>query len=245
MTLAFKPVRRCELNVLVVDVGGSRVKMFASAARESASFKSGSQFGPLDLMSQVRRLASAWEYDVVSLGYPGSTGPEGPTADAGNLGSGWVGFDFAEAFARPVRVVNDAAMQALGAYDGGRMLFLGLGTGLGSTIVTDHVLMPLELGCLVHPSGDTLGERLGKGGLATNGLAQWQETLREACAQLRPACAAEYIVLGGGNAELVDPLPPHTRRGGNEDAFAGGVRLWEEWMEHHDAPPSDIWRVAW
>jgi hypothetical protein len=229
----------------VVDIGGSRVKLFSSASRESASFKSHAQLGPDTLMSQVRELTSAWEYDLVSLGYPGSTGPEGVTADAGNLGAGWVGYDFAHAFGRPVRIVNDAAMQALGAYEGGRMLFLGLGTGLGSTLIADRVIIPLELGCLMHRTGDTLAELLGKAGLARIGDVVWQATVREACEQLRVACAADYVVIGGGNATLVEPLPPHTRRGGNEDAFAGGVRLWQEWLEHHDTPPSDIWRVVW
>jgi polyphosphate glucokinase len=221
------------------------VKLFASASRESASFKSGQELSPDTLMSQVRTFSSAWEYDVVSVGYPGGTGPAGVAADPGNLGSGWVGFDFGEAFGRPVRVVNDAAMQALGAYDGGRMLFLGLGTGLGSTLIAERVIIPLELGCLLHPSGEMLGSLLGKAGLARTGAAQWQETVRTTSEQLRQACAADYVVLGGGNAALVDPLPPNTRRGGNEDAFSGGVRLWHEWVEHHDSPPSDIWRVVW
>jgi polyphosphate glucokinase len=136
-------------------------------------------------------------------------------------------------------------MQALGAYDGGRMLFLGLGTGLGSSLISDRVIIPLELGCLGHPSGATLGDLLGKSGLVRHGRVAWQKSVQDACGQLREACAADYVVLGGGNAELVDPLPPLTRRGGNEDAFAGGVRLWEEWVEHHDTPPSEIWRVVW
>lgn len=231
--------------MLVIDIGGSRVKLFASASRETASFKSGEELGPDELMQQVRKFASAWEFDVVSIGYPGATGPGGATADPGNLGVGWVGYDFDQAFSRPVRVVNDAAMQALGAYDGGRMLFLGLGTGLGSTLIAERVLIPLELGCLLHPSGETLAEQLGKAGLARIGLGAWRECVSEACEQLRHACSADYVVLGGGNAALVDPLPEHARRGGNEDAFAGGVRLWEEWVEHHDTPPSHIWRVVW
>lgn len=233
------------MNVLVVDIGGSRVKLFESASRETASFKSGPHLGPDDLMRQARQFTSAWEYDVVSIGYPGATGPGGATQDPGKLGSGWVGYDFEQAFGRPVRVVNDAAMQALGAYDGGRMLFLGLGTGLGSTLIAERVLIPLELGCLFHASGETLGDHLGKSGLARIGLGEWRESVHEACEQLRLACAAGYVVIGGGNAPLVDPLPAHARRGGNEDAFAGGVRLWEEWVEHHDTPPSHIWRVVW
>ncbi|MBS1818275.1 MAG: ROK family protein [Acidobacteria bacterium] len=245
MDFAFASVVAHSPAVLVVDIGGSRVKLFASRSRNTASFKSGNELGPDALMRSVKRLSDTWEYDVVSLGYPGATGPGGVVADPGNLGAGWVGFDFAAAFGRPVRVVNDAAMQALGAYEGGRMLFLGLGTGLGSTIVGERVLIPLELGCLRHSSGDTLGVLLGKEGLARLGEDAWRHAVHETCAQLRLACGADYIVLGGGNAALVDPLPPDTRRGGNEDAFTGGVRLWQEWMEHHDTPPSDIWRVVW
>ena len=236
---------KSKLSVLVVDIGGSRVKLFSSAAGESASFRSGPQLDPDALMRQLRQFASAWEYDAVTVGYPGSTGPSGVTDDAGNLAPGWVGFDFATAFDRPVRVVNDAAMQALGAYEGGRMLFLGLGTGLGSTLIGDRVIIPLELGSLLHRSGETFAERLGKAGLTRIGTDVWRLTAHEACEQLRCACAADYVVLGGGNAELVEPLPRDTRRGGNEDAFAGGVRLWEEWVEHHDTPPSEIWRVVW
>ncbi|MFN7916500.1 MAG: hypothetical protein U0Q55_14260 [Vicinamibacterales bacterium] len=232
-------------SVLVVDIGGSRVKVFASASGESASFRSGPTFDPDSLLHRVHEVAAAWEYDVVSIGYPGPTRPGGVAGAAGNLGHGWTSFDFAGAFGRPVRVVNDAAMQALGAYDGGRMLFIGLGTGVGSTLVGERVLIPLELGCLVRPSGQTLFEQLGSEGLARQGQAQWQARVRDACIELRAACAVDYVVLGGGNARRVDPLPPATRRGGNDDAFTGGVRLWLEWVEHHDAPPSDTWRVVW
>jgi polyphosphate glucokinase len=234
-----------KLSVLVVDIGGSRVKLFESASGESASFKSGATLGPSELMRQVRQLTSAWEYDLVSIGYPGDTGPEGATQDPRNLAAGWIDFDFAAAFDRPVRVVNDAAMQALGAYTGGRMLFLGLGTGLGSTLIAERVIIPLDLGRLRHSSGEPYSARLGKAGLARLGARTWLLTVHDACAQLREACLADHVLLGGGNASLVDPLPDQARRGGNEDAFAGGVRLWEEWVEHHDAPPSNIWRVVW
>jgi len=234
-----------KLSVLVVDIGGSHVKLFSSAADESAVFRSGPELDPGELMRQVREFAAAWEYDVVSIGYPGNTGPSGATDDPANLGPGWTGFDFGAAFGRPVRLLNDAAMQALGAYDGGRMLFLGLGTGLGSTLIAERVVIPLELGRLMHRSGDTFAGRLGKAGLARLGGEAWQESVQDACEQLRLACAADYVVLGGGNSKLVDPLPRETRRGGNHDAFAGGVRLWEEWVEHHDTPPSNIWRVVW
>lgn len=231
--------------MLVIDIGGSRVKLFASAARETTSFRSGPDLDPDALLRQVRRITVSWEYDVVSIGYPGATDPGGITADPGNLGAGWIGFDFRAALGRPVRVLNDAAMQALGAYTSGRMLFLGLGTGLGSTLIAERAIIPLELGCLPHRSGDTLADRLGKAGLEQHGRDAWLHAVHEACVSLQEACAAGHVVLGGGNAELVEPLPPNTRRGGNDDAFAGGVRLWEEWVEHHDTPPSSIWRVIW
>ncbi|HUR36058.1 MAG TPA: hypothetical protein VM032_19785, partial [Vicinamibacterales bacterium] len=194
-----------QLSVLVIDIGGSRVKLFASAAREAASFRSGPAFGPQELIAQVRRFASAWEYEAVSIGFPGGIGPDGPK-DAGNLGDGWVGFDFAAAFDRPVRLINDAAMQALGAYAGGRMLFLGLGTGLGSAIVAQRVIVSLELGSLVHQSGETFADRLGAAGLARLGNEAWQQTVHQACAQLQRACSADYVLIGGGNAERVEVL---------------------------------------
>jgi polyphosphate glucokinase len=136
-------------------------------------------------------------------------------------------------------------MQALGAYDGGRMLFLGLGTGLGSALVSERVLVPLELGGLASDDGQTLARRLGKAALEERGHDAWQRGVEHACAMLKDACDADYITLGGGNAAHVDPLPPATRRGGNDDAFAGGVRLWEDWVEEHDVPRSNVWRVVW
>jgi polyphosphate glucokinase len=231
--------------VLVIDIGGSRVKLFAHTVDEPSSFTSGPRLEPDDLVDNVRQLTHDWHYDAVSIGYPGSTGPHGPTAEPGNLGNGWVGYDFSRAFGCPVRIVNDAAMQALGVYDGGRMLFLGLGTGLGSAIIAERVIVRLELGCLRHVSGATLAERLGKSGMAQADMATWQDDVRDAAALLRDACAADYVVLGGGNAKLVDPLPERTRRGSNDDAFTGGFRLWADAVEHHDAPASDIWRVVW
>ena len=236
---------RSKLSVLVIDIGESHVKLFSSAADESAAFRSGPQLGPDELMRRVREFAAVWEYDVVSIGYPGSTGPSGATDDPANLAPGWTGFDFGTAFGRPVRLLNDAAMRALGAYEEGRMLFLGLGTEFGSTLIAERVLIPLELGRLMHKSGDTFADRLGTAGLARLGGDAWQETVRDACALLRLACAADSVVLGGGNAKLIDPLPRDTRRGGSDDAFAGGVRLWEEWVEHRDTPPPNTWRVAW
>ena len=232
------------MNVLVVDVGGSHVKVAATDAPEPRQFDSDPDMAPEALVSRVRELTRDLPHDVISLGFPGEVDANGPRAEPGNLGSGWVGFDFERAFGKPVRIVNDAAMQALGGYDGGRMLFLGLGTGLGSALITEHVVIPLELGCLPYGDGETMADRVGAAGLERFGKASWLEAVTEVITLLREAMSADYILLGGGNSEKVDPLPPDTRRGGNDDAIAGGIRLWEELVEPHDREPAATWRVV-
>ena len=231
------------MNVLVVDVGGSSVKFLASGRPEPRRFESGQHLTPEDMVARVREATGDWNYDVVTVGIPAVVAHHGPQEEPGNLGDGWVGFDFAAAFGKPVRVANDAAMQALGAYEGGRMLFLGLGTGLGSALVVERVIVPLELGNLPFRRR-TMADYLGKTGLRESGMKTWVRAVTEITAALRRAFAADYIVLGGGNAKRVDPLPDGARRGGNEDAFAGGFRLWEETVEPHDWPPSNTWRVV-
>ena len=232
------------MNVLVIDVGGSHVKLLATGQQTPRRFDSGPHLGPAQLVERVRETTADWSYDAISLGIPAPVGPGGPELDPGALGGGWVRFDFEKAFGKPVLVVNDAAMQALGAYDGGRMLFLGLGTGLGSALVTDRVVMPLELGCLPYDRGETMADRLGRRGLKRHGEVAWQEAVREVVGVLRRAMAVDYATLGGGNASLVAPLPDGARRGGNEDAFTGGFRLWEEEVVPHDVPPAAAWRVV-
>jgi polyphosphate glucokinase len=232
------------MDVLVVDVGGTRVKLSASGARDPRAFASGADLTPSEMVRRVRDAAADWHYDAVALGYPGAVDERGPASEPGNLGSGWVGFDFDEAFGAPVRIANDAVMQALGAYRFGRMLFLGLGTGVGSALVTEHVVVPLELGCLPHPMGGTIADRLGRDGFAAHGKTAWQAAVEVVTPVLKSALAADYVVLGGGNADEVDPLPPDTTRGGNEDAFAGGFRLWEEVVEPHDRRAPRVWRVV-
>ena len=231
------------MDVLVVDVGGSNVKL--SIRKDDARrFASNPGLTPIALVEEVRNHTHGWSYDVISLGYPGIAGPTGPEGEPGNLGDGWVGFDFEQAFGKPVRLVNDAVLQALGAYDGGRMLFLGLGTGLGSALISEHVVVPLELGNLPFRNGETMADRLGRQGRKDHGPAVWMEDIHAAARVLRAAFAADYLVLGGGNAKHVDPLPPGTRRGGNVDAFHGGYRLWEEMGEPHDREPRRVWRVV-
>jgi hypothetical protein len=233
------------LRVLVIDIGGSRVKLLATGRRKPVKLESGEDLTPQEMVDRVLELTADWKYDVVSLGYPGAVGPEGPTAEPGNLGNGWLKFDYEAALKCPVRMVNDAAMQALGAYSGeGRMLFLGLGTGLGSALVADRVLVPLELGSLRYNRKETLFDRLGKAGLKRRGKRAWLRSVRRVVKMLRVSMGADHVVFGGGNAELVKPLPPDCRRGHNNDAFTGGFRLWEEQMEHHDRPPSNVWRVV-
>jgi polyphosphate glucokinase len=231
------------MDVLVIDVGGSQVKLCATH-REARRFPSGAGLTATALVEEVRAQTRNWSYDVISLGLPAVVGRRGPDDEPGNLGSGWIGFDFEQAFGKPVRLVNDAVMQALGAYDGGRMLFLGLGTGVGSALVTEHVIVPLELGSLPLQNGLTIADRLGREGLTVNGFHLWMADVNEAVRMLRAAFIADYIVLGGGNAGRVEPLPAGTRRGGNDDAFTGGFRLWEEIVEPHDREPHRVWRVV-
>ena len=230
--------------MLVVDIGGSGVKVAASSTAERRRFRSGREMTPDLLMRQVLDITRRWPYETVAIGYPGVVAGNSPVKEPGNLACGWLSFDFERAFRRPVRVVNDAVLQALGAYEGGRMLFLGLGTGVGSALVSEHVVMPLELGSLPHGSHGSIADRLGRAGRRREGQAAWQAAVTEIVPVLREAFLADYVVLGGGNARRVDPLPPHTRRGGNHDAFLGGCRLWEETVEPHDRASAPAWRLV-
>ena len=198
------------------------------------------------MVAAVQELAEGWTYEAISIGYPGVAGARGPRSEPGNLGSGWVGFNFAAAFDRPVRIINDAAMQALGNYDGGRMLFLGLGTGLGSALIADRVIVPLELGQLLYRAGR--GWSMSWAGAACNGWAR-RPRRRVVCAMvpiLLEAFLADYVVLGGGNAKHLTRLPPGARLGHNQTAFRGGFRLWTledvptlAGDEEHHTPPAD------
>lgn len=213
-------------SILVVDVGGTKVKILASGQTEPRKASSGKSFTPTRLVEKVRELAEGWSYDAITIGYPGLVGAHGPRSEPGNLGPGWVGFDFAAAFGLPVKMVNDAAMQALGSYDGGRMLFLGLGTGLGSTLITGNVIIPLELGQLQYDRETRLGDVLGRKGMDRLGKGEWREAVNRAVTALMGAFVADYVVIGGGNAKQVKDLPPGARRGHNLTAFRGGIRLW-------------------
>jgi polyphosphate glucokinase len=214
-------------RILSVDIGGSKVKFLASGETEPRRMPSGDGLSPAKMVERIRTLSRDWDYGAVSIGYCGLVGGSGPLAEPENLGSGWVGFDFAAAFGCPVRIVNDAAMQALGSYDGGRMLFLGLGTGLGSVLIIDNTLVPLELGELRHKSGQTYSERVGRQALEQAGKKAWRRRVAKMLPALQRAFLADYVVLGGGNAKrLKEPLPPGVRLGHNLTAFRGGFRLW-------------------
>ena len=231
------------MRVLVIDIGGSSVKLHLPAGQELIRIESGRHLDPDTLVSEVQGRVSADAYDCVSIGFPGPMGRTEPVGEPENLGDGWVGYDFEAQFGKPVRFLNDAAMQALGAYDGGRMLFLGLGTGLGSALVSDRIIVPLELGCLPFSDRETLAERLGRDGLRRIGLQEWRRSVAKITATLRESFVADYVMLGGGNAEQIDSLPANARRGGNDDAATGGIRLWEHWVKSHDAGPA-TWRVV-
>jgi predicted NBD/HSP70 family sugar kinase len=214
------------LKILVIDIGGTKLKVLATGQTEPRKAPSGRELTPTRLVEVVRALADGWDYEAVSIGYPGLAGDHGPRSEPGNLGAGWVGFDFAAAFDRPVKLINDAAMQALGSYEGGRMLFLGLGTGLGSALISENSIVPMELGRLWARRGPTLGDLLGRRGLKRLGVSAWRREVRGAASRLMEVFAADYVVLGGGNAKKLKDLPHGVRLGHNQTAFRGGIRLW-------------------
>jgi polyphosphate glucokinase len=214
-------------KVLVIDVGGTSVKILATGQNEERSFPSGPTLTPRQMVSGVKKLARGWTYDMVSIGYPGPVLHGCPIAEPHNLGRGWVGFDFAAAFGGPVKVVNDAAMQALGSYNGGKMLFLGLGTGLGSTLIVNGIVEPMELGHLPYKKG-TYEDYVGRAGLERYGKKKWRRHVADVVARFIAALEPDDTVIGGGNVRKLDTLPPHSRAGDNANAFRGGFRLWEE-----------------
>lgn len=216
------------LNVLVIDVGGTNVKVLGSGQSEPRKIPSGTTMTASKMVAAVKRAVAGWAYDVVSIGYPGPVWDGRPAAEPKNLGGGWVTYDFQRAFGKPVRIINDAAMQALGSYEGGRMLFLGLGTGLGSALVIDGVLAPMELAHLPYSKGRTYEHYVGLQGLKRCGKKRWRSQVAEVTQALRRALQVEYVVLGGGNAKKLKDLPEGARLGDNRNAFLGGFRLWEE-----------------
>jgi polyphosphate glucokinase len=216
------------MKILVIDVGGTHVKVLATGRKTPIKIKSGPTLTPRRMVAAVKRVTDGWHYDAVSIGYPGAVMHGRPVHEPYNLGPGWVGFDFQRAFGKPVKVINDAAMQALGSYRGGRMLFLGLGTGLGSALVVDGIVEPTELAHLPYKKGRTYEEYVGLRGLERLGKKKWRRAVEDVATRLKYALQTEDLVLGGGNAKLLKKLPPDSRLGSNANAFIGGFRLWNE-----------------
>jgi len=214
------------MRVLVIDVGGTHVKILATGEQVHREFASGPTLTARAMVSRVRRLGRGWKYDAVSIGYPGPVLRNRPVADPHNLGRGWMGFDFQRAFGRPTKVVNDAAMQALGGYKRGKMLFLGLGTGLGSTLIADGIVEPMELGHLPYRKR-TFEHYVGIRGLNRLGKKKWRRAVFDVVERLTAALEPDEIVLGGGNVKRLKTLPPGCREGDNANAFKGGFRMWQ------------------
>ena len=214
-------------TVLVIDIGGSHVKLMISRAQKR-KFKSGPKLTPREMIAQMKPLVMPdWEFDVVAIGFPSPVRDGKILSEPKNLGHGWVGFNFEKALRKPVRIINDASLQALGSYHGGRMLFLGLGTGLGSALVWGNTVLPLELGDLPYRNRHVIEDYLGKPGAAEMGAKEWQAEVVFAVTQLKKSLIADYVVLGGGNVKKLDHLPDGAERGYNRNAFLGGVRLWQ------------------
>jgi polyphosphate glucokinase len=214
------------MSVLAIDIGGTHVKILATGQKGRRKFQSGPKLTPKLMVAGVKKLAHDWSYDVVSIGYPGPVRHNRPIAEPHNLAKGWVGFDFEAAFNCPVKVINDAAMQALGSYRRGRMLFLGLGTGLGSTFIVDGIIEAMELGHLPYKKA-TYEDYVGLRGLKKHGKKKWQKHVADVVERLVAALEPDEVVLGGGDVKKLKKLPKGCRAGDNANAFLGGFRLWE------------------
>jgi polyphosphate glucokinase len=225
-------------KILVVDVGGTHVKVLATGQKEPVTIPSGPKMTAKKMVKKVREATKDWNYSAVSIGYPGPVVHGHPLTNPHNLGSGWVGFDFRKAFGHPVKIVNDAAMQALGIYRGGRMLFLGLGTGLGSAMIVEGNLAPMEVAHLPYKKGRTYEDYLGIRGLNRLGKKKWRRHVARVVEKLKDALEAEYVVIGGGNAKLLKTLPPGCKLGDNSSAFTGGFRLWDRPVEQAKWKPA-------
>jgi polyphosphate glucokinase len=216
------------MDILVVDVGGSHLKVLATGQAEERKVVSGPTLTAQEMVDTVKAMTNDWTYDAITMGYPGPVAHDAPLKDPANLGPGWVGFDFATAFGKPTKIVNDAAMQALGSYEGGRMLFLGLGTGLGSAMVIEGIVQPMELAHLQYTRKRTYEGMLGLAAMRRLGKKKWRREVNVILEQLTAALQPDYVILGGGNAKLLTELPANARLGQNTNAFLGGFRLWEQ-----------------
>jgi polyphosphate glucokinase len=216
------------MKILAIDVGGTHVKLLATGQQEAVQIASGPTMTAEEMVRDALGATRHWDYQVVSIGYPGPVVDGRPLREPFNLGKGWMDLDYQGQFGRPVKLINDAAMQAIGSYQGGRMLFLGLGTGLGSAMVIGKTVMPLELAHLPYRKGRTFEDYVGLRGLERLGKKKWRRAVADVARRLKAAMVADYVVLGGGNAKRIRSLPPDTRLGDNRNAFLGGFRLWEE-----------------
>ena len=215
------------MNTLVIDIGGTHIKLWLTGEAEKIKVPSGPDAGPQQLHKALHNDAHKWSFDRVSIGYPGEVRHGRPVADPFNLASGWVDFDYPKAFGKPVKIMNDACMQALGSYDGGRMLFIGLGTSMGTVFISDGKIIPLALGHLRFSKRESFEHHLNRKGLKLYGPKKWSQAVCEAAEILKAAFLADYVILGGGNAKKLGKLPSGIRRGANEMAYVGGVRMWE------------------
>jgi polyphosphate glucokinase len=215
------------MKVLVIDIGGTNIKVASSDNLVPIKIVSGPTMNATQMVQQVLAATVAWDYDVVSIGYPGPVTHDRPIAEPHNLAPGWIDYPYKKAFRKPIRFINDAAMQALGGFHGGRMLFLGIGTGLGSALVNDETVISLELAHLPYKNGKTYEEYIGLGGLERRGKKRWRKSVLDVVALLRAAFVADYVLLGGGNAKLMKDLPEGVIVGANANAVAGGIKLWE------------------
>jgi polyphosphate glucokinase len=217
------------MQILAIDIGGTNVKLLATGQTEARRFPSGPTLTPAQMVEGVLANIQGWKFDAVTIGYPGPVVHGRPLLEPRNLGRGWIGFDFAAKLGKPTRMINDAAMQALGSYDGGRMLFLGLGTGLGTTFIIDKVIAPMELAHLPYRKGHTFEDYVGERGLVRLGRRKWERSVHDVTARLKAALVADYVVIGGGNSKKLEELPPGCRLGSNANAFTGGYRLWQDY----------------
>jgi polyphosphate glucokinase len=215
------------MKVLVIDIGGTHIKVASSDNLVPIKIVSGPTMNATQMVQQVLAATVAWDYDVVSIGYPGPVAHDRPIAEPHNLAPGWIDFPYKTAFGKPIRFINDAAMQALGGFRGGRMLFLGIGTGLGSALVVEGTVISLELAHMPYRNGKTYEEYIGLGGLERRGKKRWRKSVLDVIAVLRAAFVADYVLLGGGNAKLMKDLPEGVIVGANANAVAGGLKLWE------------------
>jgi polyphosphate glucokinase len=231
------------MKVLVIDIGGTHIKVASTDRRDSLKIASGPTMTAELMTQQVLAATEGWKYDCISIGYPGPVVHDHPLAEPHNLAAGWIDFSYQKVFGKPIRFINDAAMQALGGYRGKRMLFLGTGTGLGSALVFDGVVVPLELAHLPYKNGRTYEEYIGVAGLNRRGKRRWRKSVLDIIGRLQAAFICDYVLLGGGNAKLMKNLPPHVILGANSNAVEGGLRLWQnpdELKVLEDAPKTKL-----